>query len=95
MSVVASDIGLEDKHLKAVIQRVSQAQVTVNGQCTGKIERGLIWCCLVHSTKIQLRSFNGWSTRFSIYEYSAMKWENDLSVLDVKGDLMVVSQFIF
>ena len=46
MSVVASDIGLEDKHLKAVIQRVSQAQVTVNGQCTGKIERayGVVWC---------------------------------------------------
>ena len=53
MSVVASDIGLEDKHLKAVIQRVSQAQVTVNGQCTGKIERLMVLFGAQHEDSIE------------------------------------------
>ena len=80
-------------YMKVVIQRVSQASVTVDGNVTGHIDKGLLI----------LVGFHGDDT------YDTIQWmcnkiikmrifqdENDkmnLSVADVGGSILVVSQF--
>ena len=79
--------------MRIVIQRVSEASVTVNGKITGKIKNGLLvllgieeadgnedveWLC----KKIcQLRIFND------------AEGIMNLSLMDVGGEILVVSQF--
>jgi D-tyrosyl-tRNA(Tyr) deacylase len=79
--------------MRAVIQRVSEASVTVEGNITGKIERGLlvligiedadneediIW---LTNKMIQLRIFND--------DQGVM----NKSLADIGGDILLVSQF--
>lgn len=79
--------------MKAVIQRVSKASVTIDSHITGRIANGLLilvgieesddqtdidWLC---KKIVQLRIFND--------EHGIM----NLSVLDTLGDFLVVSQF--
>ena len=79
--------------MRAVIQRVSRAKVTVNGEVTGAIDRGLL----------VLLGLGAEDTR-SDADYLAEKtiglriFEDDggkmnLSVVDAGGALLVVSQF--
>ncbi|GCD77986.1 D-aminoacyl-tRNA deacylase [Thermaurantimonas aggregans] len=79
--------------MRIVIQRVSRAKVTVNGQVTGQIERGvLVLLGVTHddgptdadwlaSKLVQLRIFND------------SQGKMNLSLADVEGDVLVVSQF--
>ena len=79
--------------MRIVIQRVSEASVTVNGKITGKIENGLLVLLGIEeadgnedvewlSKKIcQLRIFND------------AEGIMNLSVMDVGGEILVVSQF--
>ena len=61
--------------MKAIIQRVSKASVTVERQITGKIEHGLLVLLGVTHTDTK--------------ENAKM----NLSVKDIKGEILVVSQF--
>jgi D-tyrosyl-tRNA(Tyr) deacylase len=79
--------------MKAVIQRVTQASVTVNGEVVGRIGRGLVVLVGVANgdtvkdaaylarKAVELRIFTDEAGKFN------------LSALDVKGELLVISQF--
>jgi D-tyrosyl-tRNA(Tyr) deacylase len=79
--------------MRAVIQRTSYAQVSVNGEIIGEIQKGLLVLvgigqdeteaeCLWLAQKIlQLRIFND------------AEGKMNLSVADVQGELLVISQF--
>jgi D-aminoacyl-tRNA deacylase len=79
--------------MRAVVQRVSRAQVTVNGEVSGKIERGLLVLLGV-----------GMDDKEADAEYLAEKiaglrifddagGKMNLSVTDIHGAVLAVSQF--
>ena len=79
--------------MRAVVQRVSRAQVTVNGEVTGKISRGIVVLVAV-----------GNDDKKSDADYLADKivglriFEDDngkmnLAVADIRGGVLAVSQF--
>jgi len=79
--------------MKAVIQRVSSAQVTVDGDCVGRIAQGL--CVLVGvaagDTVEDARYLASKIANLRIFEDAAGKM--NLSVKDTGGEVLVVSQF--
>jgi len=79
--------------MRAVIQRVSQASVTVDGQIVGTIERGFL--VLVGVTHNDSRAEADWLARkiagLRIFEDDAGKM--NLGLADVGGAVLVVSQF--
>jgi len=79
--------------VKAVIQRVSEASVTVEGKVTGRIGQGmLVLLCAepgdTHATADRLLAK---LLKLRIFSDSAGKM--NLSVQDIQGGLLVVSQF--
>lgn len=79
--------------MRAVLQRVSRAKVSVDGEITGEIGKGILILlgvsredsfkeanCLLEKT-LNLRIFEDENEKMN------------LSLLDIKGDLLVVSQF--
>ena len=79
--------------MKAVIQRVSHAKVTVNGQCTGQIKHGLM--VLFGAQHNDSEEELNWLVNkiLNLRIFSDELGKMNLSVIDVKGDLLVVSQF--
>jgi len=79
--------------MRAVVQRVTRAQVTVNGEVTGKIARGLL--VLLGVTHLDTESDADYLADkiagLRIFEDEAGKM--NLSVRDVNGGILVVSQF--
>ncbi len=79
--------------MRCVVQRVSEAYVTVEGRETGRIERGL--CCLIGvetgDTEKDAAYLAGKIARLRIFEDENEKM--NLSVLDVQGAVLAVSQF--
>jgi D-aminoacyl-tRNA deacylase len=79
--------------MRAVIQRVSRAKVTVDAEVTGSIGRGLLVLLGVSSddTEASADYLAEKSIGLRIFEDDAGKM--NLSVADVNGALLVVSQF--
>ena len=79
--------------MKAVIQRVSRAQVRVEGQIVGEIGKGILLLLGVGKgdTKAQADSLLEKVINLRIFEDAGGKM--NLSLLDVGGELMVISQF--
>ena len=82
-----------DLKMKFVIQRVNHASVTVDGQTVGSIDKGLLilFGAGKGDTEEMLPKFVDKITKLRIFSD-----ENDkinLSLLDVGGELLVVSQF--
>ncbi len=79
--------------MRAVIQRVKKASVTVEGICAGEIERGLL--VLLGIAKDDTEKETDWMVEkianLRIFEREDGKF--DESLLDVGGALLVVSQF--
>jgi D-aminoacyl-tRNA deacylase len=79
--------------MRAVIQRVSQASVTVGGQVVGTIERGFL--ALVGVTHQDTRAEADWLARkiagLRLFEDAAGKM--NLGLADIGGAILVVSQF--
>jgi D-tyrosyl-tRNA(Tyr) deacylase len=79
--------------MKALVQRVSRASVTVNDRTVGKIDPGLVVflgvaqgdskedASYLANKVVNLRIFSDDSSKFS------------LSALDTQGDILIVSQF--
>jgi len=79
--------------MRAVVQRVSRAKVTVEGQVTGEIAAGLMILLGVgkEDTSGVAASMAEKVANLRIFEDAAGKM--NLSLLDVKGSALVVSQF--
>jgi D-tyrosyl-tRNA(Tyr) deacylase len=79
--------------MRAVIQRVSQAQVTVDSEITGAISRGLLVLLGVGQgdSDIDLNYVVKKTVNLRVFEDEHGKM--NLSVKDVGGKLLVVSQF--
>lgn len=77
----------------AVIQRVNRGRVSVAGEVTGSIERGLVLLLGVfhYDTEEDARVLADKCAFLRIFNDENGKM--NLSVLDVKGDILAVSQF--
>ncbi|MCY3019889.1 MAG: D-aminoacyl-tRNA deacylase [Planctomycetota bacterium] len=79
--------------MRALLQRVSSAQVSVDGQVVGAIGRGLLVLLGIHKTDTE--ADGDWIARkilaIRIFEDDAGKMNR--SVQDIGGALLVVSQF--
>ncbi len=79
--------------MRAVVQRVSEASVTVDGNITGTIGKGLLVLLAVHrdDTDEQLRWMAEKLRKLRIFEDDEGKMNR--SVEDVDGGMLIVSQF--
>jgi len=79
--------------MRAVVQRVSEASVTVDGNITGTIGKGLLLLLAVHrdDTDEQLRWISEKLRKLRIFEDEEGKMNR--SVEDVDGGMLIVSQF--
>lgn len=79
--------------MRAVIQRVSQASVTVEGRITGAIQQGLLVLLAVEEpdTAEDIEWLSGKITRLRIFNDDAGVMNR--SVQDISGEVLVVSQF--
>lgn len=79
--------------MRALVQRVSEASVTVNGEVTGRIGRGFLVLLGVAASDeaSDLDYISKKLPGLRVFEDEAGKM--NLSVHDVKGELLVVSQF--
>jgi D-aminoacyl-tRNA deacylase len=79
--------------MRAVLQRVSRARVTVSGETTGEIGTGLVILLGVgrEDTSAVASALAEKAANLRIFEDKNEKM--NLSLLDVKGSALVVSQF--
>lgn len=79
--------------MKALLQRVKNAQVETEGKILGKINAGiLIFLGVTHGdSEIEIEYLVEKIINLRIFEDSEKKM--NLSLLDLKGELLVVSQF--
>ena len=79
--------------MRIVVQRVTRASVTVDGEVVGAIAQGLLVLLGIATddTAEEVDRLAGKVARIRIFEASNGKF--DLSVLDVGGEILVVSQF--
>jgi D-tyrosyl-tRNA(Tyr) deacylase len=79
--------------LKALLQRVTEASVSVAGEVVGRIDRGLVVLLGVASgdTEKDAQYLAQKTVNLRIFADEAGKF--NLSALDIKGELLVISQF--
>ncbi len=79
--------------MRAVLQRVSRASVTVEGQVTGEIGPGLmiLICAMEGDTDAQADQLAAKIAKMRIFKDEAGKM--NLSIRDIGGAALVVSQF--
>lgn len=79
--------------MRIVIQRVTEASVTVEGEITGQIGRGLLVLVGIEEvdTKQDIEWLSGKLVNLRIFEDEAGVMNK--SVLDINGEVLVVSQF--
>ena len=79
--------------MRALIQRVSHASVTVEGECVGKIEKGLLVLLGIGPQDTEKQADflaeKCANPRIFVDENDKM----NLSLLDIGGEMLVVSQF--
>ena len=79
--------------MRAVVQRVNGAHVQVDGQCVGKIERGLLVYLGVHKDDTDKDFDYILDKVINLRIFSDNEGRMNLSVLDTGGQILVVSQF--
>jgi len=79
--------------MRAVIQRVSEAKVTIGGATKGAIQKGLLILLAVEEadTPEDIEWLSGKIVRLRIFDDEAGVMNH--SVQDVQGDILLVSQF--
>ncbi|HIE78401.1 MAG TPA: D-tyrosyl-tRNA(Tyr) deacylase [Candidatus Thioglobus sp.] len=79
--------------MKVVIQRVSNAKVEVSGKICGKISKGLLVFVGFDKHDDKLSADKMISKLLSYRVFSDNEDKMNLSIKDVQGDLLIVSQF--
>ncbi len=79
--------------MRAVIQRVKKASVTVNGAVAGKCGPGflVLLCVMNEDTEEDIKTLSAKTAKLRIFEDENGKINRSLS--DVGGELLVISQF--
>jgi D-tyrosyl-tRNA(Tyr) deacylase len=79
--------------MRAVLQRVTQASVTVAGECVGKIGSG--WLVLLGIAKEDSQETVKWMAEkcIGLRAFEDSDGKMNLSVQDIQGEILVVSQF--
>jgi D-tyrosyl-tRNA(Tyr) deacylase len=79
--------------MRGVIQRVSRAKVTVDGEITGEIGQGILVLLGVSRSDTEKEASYLLEKTFNLRIFEDAEGKMNLSLLDVKGELLVVSQF--
>ncbi len=79
--------------MKAVIQRVTHAQVNVNGEIVGKINKGLLVFLGIGSSDSEADSDYLIKKIINLRIFNDSDSKMNLSLKDVNGELLVISQF--
>ncbi len=84
---------MEPRAVRAVLQRVSRASVTVDGQITGEIGKGLLIliCAMEGDTDAKADAVAAKIAKMRIFTDDAGKM--NLSLRDIGGSALIVSQF--
>lgn len=79
--------------MRAVIQRVSRAKVTVDGETTGEISRGILVLLGVSHDDSENEADYLLEKILNLRIFEDGEEKMNLSLQDIKGELLVVSQF--
>lgn len=79
--------------MRAIIQRVSRAKVTVDNQIIGEIERGILLFLGVSETDSEKDAHYLLEKTINLRIFEDADDKMNLSLADISGDLLVVSQF--
>ncbi len=79
--------------MRAVVQRVSQARVTVQGEVTGKIDRGLLVLIGIGSADTESGADYLADKIAGLRIFEDAQGKMNLGVADVGGSVLAVSQF--
>jgi D-tyrosyl-tRNA(Tyr) deacylase len=79
--------------MRAVLQRVSSAKVTVDGERVGEIGRGILVLLGVSRADTEKEAVYLAEKTLNLRIFEDADDKMNLSLLDIKGELLVVSQF--
>lgn len=79
--------------MKAVVQRVSRAQVDIAGETVGSIGRGYLILLGVGANDTEAQAERLWSKIFKLRIFEDADGKTNLSLADIGGEVLVVSQF--
>ena len=79
--------------MRAVVQRVSNARVDINGATAGSIGRGLLILLGVGHDDSEEQAERLWSKIARLRIFEDAEGKTNLSLADVGGEVLVVSQF--
>jgi D-tyrosyl-tRNA(Tyr) deacylase len=79
--------------MRAVIQRVSRAKVTVDGEITGEIGKGILILLGVSREDAEKEALYLLEKTLNLRIFDDAEGKMNLSLLDIEGGLLVVSQF--
>lgn len=79
--------------MRAVVQRVSQARVSVDGETTGAINRGFLVLLGVAASDTRDDALSLAQKIVSLRVFEDDQGKMNLALADVDGDMLVVSQF--
>jgi D-aminoacyl-tRNA deacylase len=81
------------RHMKALLQRVSRARVTVNADCVGEIEQGLLVLLGLDKRDDALAADRMVEKLLAYRVFADGQGRMNSSVVDVQGGVLLVSQF--
>jgi D-aminoacyl-tRNA deacylase len=79
--------------MRGVVQRVSRAKVSVDGEITGEICRGILILLGVSREDSEKEALYLLEKTLNLRIFEDTDDKMNLSLLDIKGELLVVSQF--
>ncbi len=79
--------------MRGIIQRVSRAKVTVSGETVGEIGRGILILLGVSREDSEKEAEYILEKTLNLRIFEDAEDKMNLSLLDIKGELLVVSQF--
>ncbi len=79
--------------MRAVVQRVTQAQVAIEGSTVGSIGRGYLILLGVGHADTKAEALRLWSKICGLRIFDDEAGKTNLALADVSGEVLVVSQF--